>query len=116
MGREVTYDANSRLMRVRVWGDDHIHDWLATKVELLQLHEAKGANILLVDVREQETSPPLFDILDFGDAWTTAIRVAIVVSRTTPKDMMYLEAVAGQRGKPIRVFFGEPEALAWLDE
>jgi hypothetical protein len=115
MGYEVTYEADRKLMRVRAWGHDRIDDWLEAKTKLLQTHEANGASILLVDVREQETSPDLFDILDFGDSWPASIRVALLVSKNTPKDMLYLETVAMQRGKQIRVFFGDPEALAWLD-
>lgn len=114
MGNEVFYDADRLLMRVRSWGYDPIDDWLAAKAELLELHATHGADVLLVDVREQETGPPLFDILDFADAWPTTIRVAILVSKNTPDDMLYLETVAVQRGKQIRIFFGEPEALAWL--
>jgi hypothetical protein len=114
MGYEVTYDADRDMMGVRAWGRDRIDDWLKAKTELLQLHQANGTGILLVDVREQETSPDLFDILDFGDSWPASIRVALLVSRNTPRDMLYLETVAVQRGKQIRIFFGEPEALAWL--
>ena len=114
MAYTVIYDADQHLMRVRAWGQDRIDDWLDAKLELLRMHEAYGANILLVDVREQETSPDLFDILDFGDTWPSSIRVALMVSKNTPKDMLYLETVAVQRGKQIRIFFGEPEALAWL--
>lgn len=115
MGNEVIYDADRRLMRVRSWGHDPIGDWLAAKAKLLEIHEDNGADILLVDVREQETGPPLFDILDFGDAWPKTIRAAILIGKKTPSDMHYLETIAVQRGKQIRVFFGEPEALAWLD-
>ena len=107
MGYEVTYDAHRNLMRVRAWGHDRIDDWLEAKTELLQLHEANGTSILLVDVREQETSPDLFDILDFGDSWPASIRVALLVSRNTPRDMLYLETVAVQRGKQIRIRLGD---------
>lgn len=115
MAYKVNYDADQQLMRVRAWGQDRIDHWLEAKLELLRMHETNGANILLVDVREQETSPDLFDILDFGDTWPSSIRVALLVSRNTPKDMLYLETVALQRGKQIRIFFGELEALAWLE-
>ena len=115
MGEQLTYDADSRLMRVRVWGHDSIGDMQAQRLEVIRLHEAHGADALLVDVREQTSSAPLFDLFDFGDTWPTAIQVALLVSTTTPDDILFLETVAMQRGKKMRVFFSETEALDWLD-
>jgi hypothetical protein len=116
MGEEFTYDVDNALMRVRAWGPDPINDWYTSKVEVMKLHEERGANRLLVDVREQEESPPLFEILDFGDVWPATIRVAILAGRNTPEDMLIMETAARHRGKQIRVFFDETEALGWLDE
>lgn len=116
MAEEVTYDPASRLMRVRAWGDDPISDWMVSKQEVVQLHETHGADRLLVDVREQKAAPALFDILDFGDAWPTTIRAAVLVGKDTPDDMTFLETVATHRRKSIRVFFSESEALDWLNQ
>jgi hypothetical protein len=115
MSEELTYDADSQLMRVRVWGYDSISDMQAQRLEVIKLHEAHGVSSLLVDVREQKSSAPLFDIFDFGDTWPTGIRVALLVSTTTPDDVLFLETVAMQRGKKIRAFFSEEESLAWLN-
>ena len=87
----------------------------AQRLEVIRLHEAHGTNSLLVDVREQTSAAPLFDLFDFGDTWPTAVQVAILVSATTPEDVLFLETAAMQRGKRMRVFFSETEALAWLD-
>lgn len=116
MAEEISYDADSQLMRVRVWGHDPISDMLASKVQIMQLHATHGATALLVDVREQDSSASLFDIFDFGDAWPTQIQVALLASSKTPEDIVLLETVAMQRGKKIRVFYSETEALDWLQE
>lgn len=116
MGEEVSYDADSRLMRVRVWGHDPIDDMLASRAEVIRLHATHGTTSLIVDVREQETSASLFDIFDFGDSWPSEVHVALLASSTTPEDVILLETVAMQRGKKIRVFFSETEALDWLQD
>ena len=115
MSEELTYDAKSRLMRVRVWGHDSISDMQAQRLEVIKLHEAHGSNSLLVDVRDMGSTASLFDILDFGDTWPQDVNCAILASAKTPEDILFLETVAMQRGKKMRVFFSEAEALAWLD-
>lgn len=116
MSQEITYDADGQLIRVRAWGHASINDMIASKVEIMRLNEIHGANTLIVDAREQETGPELFDIFDFGDAWPIEIRVAILAGSKTPKDILVLETVAVQRGKEIRVFYSESEALGWLQD
>ncbi|MGI9238450.1 MAG: hypothetical protein ACR2QZ_13700 [Woeseiaceae bacterium] len=116
MSQEITYDEDDRLIRIRVWGQVSIDDMVASKVECMRLHENHGANTLIVDAREQETSAPLFDIFDFGDAWPREIRVAILAGSKTPEDLMFMETVAMQRGKIMRIFFSETEALDWLQD
>jgi hypothetical protein len=114
MTEKLSYDPTSRLIRIRVWGDDPISDWIVSKQEVMLLHEMHGANRLLVDVREQEVAPALFDILDFGDDWPTTIWLAVLVEKNTPDDVTFLETVATRRRKSIRIFFSEVEALDWL--
>ena len=79
------------------------------------MHKAHGANSLLVDVRDQESAASLFDIFDFGDTWPTEVAAALLASAKTPEDVLLLETVAMQRGKKMRIFFSEAEALAWLN-
>ena len=116
MPEEVNYKPEERLIVVRVWGDDPIEDWHASKEQVVRLHEMHGADMMLVDVREQETAPSLPDIFDFGDHWPQEIRAAILVGRTTPDDIMFLETVAMHRRKRMRIFYNEDEAMTWLRE
>ncbi len=116
MTEQVSYDAEKQLIRVRTWGNDPIEDWFSSKTEVMQLHETHGASMLLGDVREMESAPTLFDILDFGDAWPATICTAILMGTNTPADVMLMETVGVNRGKQVRIFFSEAEALTWLDE
>ena len=116
MPEEVTYDSNRELMHIRVWGDDPIEDWVSSREKVLKLHEAHGCFMLLVDVREQETAPPILDIIEFGEDWPKEISLAILAGEKTREDVMVLETVAQHRSKSVRVFFDEDEALQWLHE
>lgn len=116
MSEAVSYDADNQVMHVRVWGHDSISEMLASRAEVTRLYETHGTSRLIVDARDQETAPALFDIFDFGETWPRNIRVAILASSKTPEDILILETVANHRGKTIRVFFKEAEALEWIKE
>lgn len=114
MPEEVSYDHNADLIRIRVWGDDPIEDWLSSKQEVIRLHEMHGTSMLLVDVREQESAPAILDIFDFAEDWPQEIRVAILAGENTVDDVAFLETAAINRGKEMRLFYDESEALGWL--
>ena len=110
------YDAQAKLIRVRAWGAGTIEDWLSSKEQVVQLHDEHGAIQLLVDVRDQESAPPTLDIFDFGAGWPPEIRTAILVGEKTREEQQFLETVAFNRGKRMRVFDCEVDALNWLRE
>ncbi len=112
----VEYDAKAKLIRVRAWGAGTIEDWLSSKEQVVQLHDTHGVLELLVDVRDQESTPDTLDIYDFGEGWPPRIRTAILVGDRTREEQEFLETVAFNRGKQMRVFENEADALAWLRE
>ena len=114
MSEEVSYDPGSMLMRIKVWGDDPIDDWIASKEQIIQHYEGHGATMLLVDVRDQKSAPGVFDVFDFGEGWPQEIRLAILIGENTPEDVQLLESVAVRSGKNIRTFYEEAECLRWL--
>jgi len=115
MSEELEYDSETRLVRIRLWGEDPIEDWIASKQEVIRLHESKGASKVLFDVRRQEAMPSVMDIFEFGERWPESIRVAIVMGPETSEDVTLLETGAINRAEDIRVFFDEDEALLWLE-
>jgi hypothetical protein len=116
MSEEVIYDPNSMLIRIKVRGHDPIDDWIASRDRCVELYKEHGATMLLVDVREQESAPRVLDVFDFGEDWPQQIRLAILIGENTPEDVQFLETVAANRGKSIRMFYDEEDGLNWLRE
>ncbi len=116
MPETVTFDPDTGLVRIRAWGNESVNDWIASKQEILRLHAEYGATKLFVEARELEGAPSVLDILDFGDSWPDEIRAAILISRKTPEDVMFLDSVAVHRHKPMRIFYDKDEAMEWLYE
>ena len=114
MPETVTYDAERQLIRVQVWGENPIDDWVGSRAEVIRLYKTHGANRVFVDVREQESAPAISEIFEFGETWPEAISVAILMGENTRDDVRLLETVAFNRSKPIRIFYDEDDALAWL--
>ena len=113
---KVTYDSKKKLIRVRAWGIDTIQDWLSSREQVVQLDDEHRAIKLLVDVREQESAPSSTDIFDFGKNWPPEIRTVILVGKKTRAEQQFLETVAFNRAKQMRVFDDEVDALNWLGE
>ncbi len=116
MPEELTFDPSTGLIRIRAWGDETIRDWTESKREILRLREEHDARRLFVDAREMVAAPSALDILDFGDTWPQDVRAAILIGRDTPEDVLFLDATATHRHKPIRVFYDAKEAMNWLYE
>ena len=116
MPEEVTFDPDNRLIRIRAWGDETIRDWTESMREILRLQKEHDVSRLFVDARALVHAPSVIDILDFGDAWPQDIRAAILIGKDTPEDVLFLDATATHRHKPMRVFYDAKEALRWLHE
>ena len=114
MPETLTFDPKTGLMRIRAWGTEEVDDWIASRQEILRLHAEHGASKLFVEATDLEGAPSVLDILDFGDSWPEEIRAAILVSKNTPEDVMFLDSVAVHRHKPMRIFYDEDEAMQWL--
>lgn len=114
MPEELTFDPSTGLVRIRAWGDETILDWTESKREIMRLHEEYNASRLFVDAREMVAAPSVLDILDFGDSWPEDVRAAIVIGKDTPEDVLFLDATATYRHKPMRIFYDENEAMTWL--
>ncbi len=113
MPEHVSFDSEAGLIRIRAWGIDTIADWNSSKATVLQLVDLQGVPQLLVDVRDQESTPSILEIFEFGAQWPQNIRTAIVLGQKTREQQRFLETVAVNRAKQMRVFDDEQEALAW---
>lgn len=116
MPENVVYDPDAGLVRVRAWGVDPIEDWIASREKVFQIAQTHGVSQLLVDARELDAAPSILDIFDFGNDWPGTIRTAVFVGEKTNEDVMFVETVAVNRFKQMRIFYDEDEALLWLRE
>lgn len=87
--------------------------------EVLKLHDELGINRVLVDVREIENVPKIFDIFSFGEKLADstrkiAIRFAVLVGNKKTESSVFVETVVLNRGGTLRVFKDNESALEWL--
>jgi hypothetical protein len=99
---------------MRVWGANTIGDWDSSKAHVLRLVELHGVPQLLVDVRHGETAPSILEMFEFGALWPHHIRTAVLLGQKNREQHQFLETVALNRAKQLRVFDDERQALAWL--
>ncbi len=114
MPESVTFDPTREMILVEAWGDDTIEDWEAARTRILQLHGRHPQSRLLVDVRQQTTTPSTTDIYHFAVNWPAAIRCALLVGEKTAADQEFLSTVAQNRGKQMRMFRRSEDAFCWL--
>jgi len=112
---EVSYDAGAGLIRVKSWGAVTIEDWNASRDVVIELYRRHGVDRLLVDVTMQVSAPSTLDIFDFGAEWPASIRTAVVAGEATREDQEFLENVAMNRARPLRVFDDFETAMLWLE-
>ena len=111
-----SHDESSNLMRIRLYGADSIEDWQASRARVLSVHLETGINRLLVDAREQDVVPGIFDVFDFARSLPHHIRIALVTGNKNREALEFLETVAVNRMKQLCLFDDEHDALVWLDD
>lgn len=110
----VSFDEDRNLVHVRAFGADTIEDWQDFRAQVLALCDEHQVNTVLVDAREQESAPSTGEIFEFGKAWPHKLRCAILVGEKTRPAQEFLETIAFNRAKQMRVFETETDALLWL--
>jgi hypothetical protein len=110
----VTVDAERRFLRFQFDPRATIRDWVEARAIFLRLSEETGIRRALVDVRQQQAAGPVMELFQFGDDIPAGM-VFAVLSEPHRDDHKFVETVALNRGKNVRLFFGsEEEAIEWL--
>ncbi len=110
----VTVDAQRRFLRFRFDPRATVEDWLEAREIFLRLSAETGIRRALVDVREQPAVGSMMQLFDFGQNIPSDMAFA-VLGDPRSNDHKFVETVALNRGKNVRLFFGsEDEAIAWL--
>ena len=110
----VTVDTERRFIRFQFDAGATLEDWLEARAIFLRLSGETGIRRALVDVRQQKAAGPTVELFEFGQNLPSGV-VFAVLSDPRSDDHKFVETVALNRGKNVRLFFGpEEEAIAWL--
>ena len=110
----VTVDPQRRFLRFQFEQQATIGDWNEARAAFLRLSAETGIRCALVDVRRQQVAGPPIELFEFGGEVPSGMAFA-VLSEPRRGDHEFVETVALNRGKNVRLFFGaEDDAIEWL--
>jgi hypothetical protein len=107
-------DPGRRFLRFKFDRGATVKDWDEARATFLRLSGETGIRRALVDVRGQQAAGSTVDLFEFGNNIPSGMAFA-VLGDPLSDDQKFVEIVALNRGKNVRLFFGaEEEAIAWL--
>ena len=110
----VTVDPERRFLRFQFEPGATVSDWVAAQAIFLRLSGETGIRRALIDVRRQRAAGEMVELFEFGEHIPSGV-VCAVLGDARSEDQKFVETVAVNRGKNVRLFFGpEEEAVAWL--
>lgn len=114
MHGSVTVDSARRFLRFQFDERATLADWKEAQAIFQKLSEETGIRRALVDLRKQGEAGPRLELFEFGRNIPSGM-VFAVLSDAGRGDHEFVETVALNRGKSVRLFFGpEEEAIDWL--
>jgi len=114
MNASITVDEQRRFLRFQFDQRATLFDWKEAQAAFLRLSEETGIRRALVDVRSQMAAGPPLDLFEFGLNIPSDAAFA-VLSAPQRGDHEFVETVALNRGRNVRLFSGsEQEAIEWL--
>ena len=113
MHATITVDEQRRFLRFQFDPCATVSDWKEAQAAFLRLSEETGIRRALVDVRKQTTAGPQLELFEFGRHIPSGMAFAVL---TDPHrgDHEFVETVALNRGKKVRLFGSEQQAIEWL--
>jgi len=110
---DITVDAQRRFLHFQFGQHATVGDWKEAQAAFLRLSEETGIRRALVDVRKQEAAGSQLELFEFGQNIPSSMAFAVLSDPR--RDHEFVETVAINRGKNVRLFFGpEDEAIEWL--
>ncbi|HET9218813.1 MAG TPA: hypothetical protein VFR18_17645 [Terriglobia bacterium] len=110
----ITVDAERRFLCFRFDQRATVRDWVEARAIFLRLSDETGIRRALVDLRKQQVAGPVMELFEFGHNIPSGM-VFAVLGDPHSHDHKFVETVALNRGKNVRLFFGsEEEAIEWL--
>lgn len=116
MPDEVIVDQALGIIKVRSFGVVTRDDIAGSIEQILQIQEETGFDRLLVDTTEQQVMPDPVDIFELFSTYPGKIKTALLLDRSqaTAKDIEFVETVALNRGKAVKIHLDLEQALLWL--
>lgn len=121
MGYEISIDANSRIVQIRLADPMSNREHEKARVELIDVCRTENIHKILIDARKLVAAPSTMELFDFAASWPQSARqTPILLAGVLPEDKMarkwwrFGETVALNRGFATRPFNDLDEAVAWL--
>ena len=115
MVQPIVFDDAANVIRACLTGD-------VTSMELLELldclndyRSAERCNKILIDVSGVLKTPGVAGLYEFAGSLSYDVYVALTVNSNNNADFMFLENTALNRGRNLRLFRDEQDALSWLN-
>ena len=116
MRGQVTVAPGKRFLRFEFDPNATVDDWKKAQALLMQLVKETGIQRVLVDVRSQKASGHFAELFNFGAGIPDGMAFAVLADPGR-EDYRFIETVALNRGKTVRLFPPDREAAAvrWLE-
>ena len=114
MGHDCSYDNELEVIRVRHHGQSDVEDFRQARDWVVRLQEEHDNVRVVVNLQEVTDAPPTLDIYQFASELPIQLHIAMVCGSELHEDLHFLETVAMNRGRRIKLFANEADALSWL--
>jgi hypothetical protein len=117
MGFKLTTIADGRIAVAKSSGTIDAAERRRHRDETIKFCKENRIHNVIVDIREQTCHSSTMEIFDFGSTSAKAIRDLRVAFLPAPddRDMVFLDAVVGNRGAVVRICRSMDEAREWLE-
>ena len=121
MPETVTVLEDQGIIEVRSFGEVSAEDWQKSVDVVMELVRSRGITKILVDSLSLVSMPKTWMLYEFGNLLATphfppSVRIAAVIQGPLREDLEFIETVATNRGRRMRIFDSMDEATAWLNE
>ena len=117
MPERVTVREDHQIILIDSFGDITAEDLQRSLEAVDRIRRERGYARMLVDASMQASLPGTLSLHEFAEHLAGALeglKIAVVVSPVTDRDMGFLETAARNRGVQMRAFDSHEAALDWL--
>ena len=121
MPETVTVLEDQGIIEVRSFGEVSAEDWQKSVDIVMELVRDRGLTKVLVDSLDLVSIPRTWTLYEFGNLlaaikFPPSVRIAATIQGPLREDLKFIETVATNRGRQLKVFGSIDEAITWLNE